>query len=177
MQSRSGPIRLIEIAKENLSMKADRQQAHLRLVHPSAGSETSTPPPTTSDFNAFQKLYLPFSGQHLWLRLLPCECGGMKLYYVKIVSLDDIEEHKPYFTVTRHLAEEIVYSKHVNYGKLHRLFRVSPVSLVVSHIFRLQRLLLRRDEGLYQSTEVKRFFDEKFGLQTSGRLAPTKPDA
>lgn len=159
-------------------MKAGSQRTHLRLVHSNTASELGASHCLHDQSeNVIQRLFLPFSGETLWLRLLPCECGGMKLFYVKIVRPDQIEEHKPYFFVSHESAEEIVYSKHVNYGKLHRFFRVNPARLVANRIFRLQKLLLRRDEGLYQSTEIKRFFDKNFGLDPTAVTKNTKSDA
>ena len=100
--------------------------------------------------------------------MLPCTCGGVKLYYVKIVPIENLRDHKPYLWVDRDHGEEIVLSKHVEYKFIHKLFRLNPRNLVLHHIFKLQRRLLKRDVGLRMSLDTKAFFDREFGLSPRG---------
>lgn len=145
-------------------MMKPNARAHLRLVRTSISTDTApgpVPHQTSAALSALIKsVYLPFSEETLYLRMETCVCGGAQLFYVKLVHLRHLEDHKPVFTIKGDIAEEIVLSHHVEYKKLHRFFGISPVKLVFKHILKLRRKLLVRDMRLEQSVRVKEFFED-----------------
>lgn len=149
-------------------MRRNGEPTHLRLVRPALETEADAENPFTAKLEEMRaivrRLDLPFSGDRLWLRMLPCTCGGVKLYYVKIIALDNIREHRPYLCVMHSHAEEIAFSRHVAYKFIHKLFRVSLRNVVLRQVFKLQKELLRRDYRLHQARATKEFFDAEFGL-------------
>ncbi|HKU51095.1 MAG TPA: hypothetical protein VJQ25_01405 [Nitrospira sp.] len=141
------------------------EPVHLRLVHSIQEEEVETPFFSSESFRGtVQRLFLPFSKETLWLRLLPRTCGGVKLYYVKIVALEDLRDYKPYLWVGHSYAEEIVLSRVVEHKLFHKLLRINPRNLVLHHVFKMQRALLKRDSGLQRALDIKEYFDREFGL-------------
>lgn len=150
-------------------MTKQSARAHLRLVPTSISTEkphaAHAAEGAALEVRALVKsVHLPFSNETLHLRMEPCVCGGAYLYYVKIVDLQYLADHKPVLRVSGNTAEEIVLSHHVIYRKLHRFFGISPVSLVFKHVLKLRRKLLQRDRGLEQSVRVKQYFEDAFGI-------------
>jgi hypothetical protein len=147
------------------------EKARLRLVRPDsteARTESQSPKPSPDldpqYKNFVQAVHLPFSKETLWLRVDPCSCGGARLYYVKLVDIMQLEEHKPYYRIERSFAEEIIYSQHAQVGRLHRFFGISPVRVVFKHIFQLRKKVLMRDFRLQQSLDLQKYFKDVFGV-------------
>lgn len=144
-----------------------KRSFHLRLVQPPSPRPNEKGPVHDTDPHLkthMQNVYLPFSRETLWLRMEPCVCGGAHLFYVRLVDVDDLCDHKPCLRINGRVAEEIVLAQHVEYKRVHRFFGISPLRLVLKNVFRLRRKLVMRDFGLHQSTVVKQYFEDAFGI-------------
>lgn len=140
-------------------------RAHLRLVSP-----TPTEPrpvrrePEPWAKKMIQGVLLPHSREKLWLRMEPCMSGGMTLFYVRIVRVEDVDEYKPYLEITPQWAEEIVISKLVKLRKILRLFGIRPEKEILFNIGLLRAKLLLRDERLHKAGLLKQYFEQHFGI-------------
>ena len=143
------------------------EQRRLRLVtsHSTEKEESDTEPNMHKAFRNFvQCVYLPFSKETLWLRMDTSPCGGMYLYYIRHVDVRLLEEHKPYYHIGPTKAEEIVFSRYVRVGRIHRFFGISILKLVLKNVHDLRKNILRRDFHLQQSINIREYFKDVFGV-------------